>query len=129
MHFCMFCFMCINLDQGGTVISCPGHWIGYICTYAICNICILVKSILEFFKAQEGISLLYFLSIPIIKLIYHKVVSSRLSRLVAHWGIFRLFMKGNFDAYVLWPLNKMVQNWIVDWSTAHNFTVISNKNV
>ena len=32
---------------------------------------------------------------------YHKVASSRLSRLVAHFHIFRLFMKGNFDAYVL----------------------------
>ena len=31
-------------------------------------------------------------------------------------------MKGNFDAYVLWPLDKMVQNWI-DRSTACNFTV------
>ena len=34
--------------------------------------------------------------------------------LVAHFHIFRLFMKGNFDGYVLWPLDKMVQNWIVD---------------
>ena len=33
--------------------------------------------------------------------IYRKVVSSRLSRLVAHFQIFRLFMKGKFDAYVL----------------------------
>ena len=32
-------------------------------------------------------------------------------------------MKGNFDVYVLWPLDKMVQNWIVDWSTARDFTV------
>ena len=32
---------------------------------------------------------------------YRKVASSRLSRLVAHPVIFRLFMKGNFDAYVL----------------------------
>ena len=34
-----------------------------------------------------------------------------------------MFMEGNFDAYVLWPLKKMVQNWIVDRSTAHDFTV------
>jgi hypothetical protein len=33
-------------------------------------------------------------------------------------------MKGNFDAYVLWPLDKMVQNWIVDRSTARDFTVV-----
>ena len=32
--------------------------------------------------------------------IYRKVASSRLSRLVARSVIFRLFMKGNFDAYV-----------------------------
>ena len=27
------------------------------------------------------------------------------------------------DAYVLWPLDKMVQNWMVDQSTARDFTV------
>ena len=54
---------------------------------------------------------------------YHFVASSRLSRLLAHPRIFRLFMKRNFDAYVLWPLDKLVQNWIVDKSTARNFTV------
>ena len=32
---------------------------------------------------------------------YRKVVSSRLSWLVAHSKIFGLFMKGKFDAYVL----------------------------
>ena len=31
---------------------------------------------------------------------HSKVASSSLSRLVAHFWIFRLFMKGNFDAYV-----------------------------
>ena len=39
---------------------------------------------------------------------YRKVASSRLSRLVAHFHIFRLFMKGKFDAYVL--LAKSFQN-------------------
>ena len=34
-------------------------------------------------------------------LAYRKVASSSLSRLVAHFWIFRLFMKGKFDAYVL----------------------------
>ena len=38
--------------------------------------------------------------------------------------IFRRLMKGNFDAYVLWPLTKKFQNWIVDWSTARDFTVV-----
>jgi hypothetical protein len=32
---------------------------------------------------------------------YRKVASSRLSWLVAHLRIFRLFMKGKFDGYVL----------------------------
>ena len=32
---------------------------------------------------------------------YRKVASSRLSRLVAHFWIFRLLMKEKFDAYVL----------------------------
>ena len=32
-------------------------------------------------------------------------------------------MKGKFDAYVLWPLVKKFQNWIVDLSTARDFTV------
>ena len=32
---------------------------------------------------------------------YCKVLSSILSRLVAHSNIFRLFIKGKFDAYVL----------------------------
>ena len=54
---------------------------------------------------------------------YRKVASSRLSQLVANFHIFRLFMKGNFEGYVLWPLDKMVQNWIVDRSTACDFTV------
>ena len=34
-------------------------------------------------------------------LMYRKVTSSRLSRLVAHIGFFRLLMKGILDAYVL----------------------------
>ena len=59
---------------------------------------------------------------------YRKVASSRLSWLVVHFHIFRLFMKGNFDAYVLWPLDKMVQNWIVDRSTAGDFTVVDNSS-
>ena len=55
--------------------------------------------------------------------IYRKVGSSKLSWLVAHLRIFRLFMKGKFDAYVLWTLAKRVQNGIVDRFTAHNFGV------
>ena len=41
-------------------------------------------------------------------LTYRKVASSRLSRLVAHFWIFRLLMKGKFDAHVLWPLAQRV---------------------
>ena len=54
---------------------------------------------------------------------YYIVSSSRLSWLVAHSRIFKLFMKGKFYAYVLWPLAKWVQNWIVDQSIARDFTV------
>ena len=54
---------------------------------------------------------------------YRKVASSILSWLVAHSRIFRLFMKGKFDAYLLWSLAKTVQNWIVDRSTARDFTI------
>ena len=47
---------------------------------------------------------------------YRKVASSKLSRLVAHLRIFRVFMKGKFDAYVqrvpalraFWNLQKTV---------------------
>ena len=44
-------------------------------------------------------------------------------QLVAHFRILRLFIKGKFNAYVLRPLVKRVQNWIVDWFTAHNLKV------
>ena len=54
---------------------------------------------------------------------YRKVASSSLSWLVAHFQIFRRLMKGKFDAYALWPLTKKLQNWIVDRSTARDFTV------
>ena len=60
------------------------------------------------------------------KALYYIGASSRLSWLVAHSRIFRLFMKGKFDAYVVWHLVKRVQNWIVDPSTARNFTVLKN---
>ena len=55
---------------------------------------------------------------------YPKVASSSMSRLVACFQIFRSLMKGKFDAYVLWPLAQKVQNWIVDRSTARDFTVV-----
>ena len=58
---------------------------------------------------------------------YRKVACSRLSQLVAHSSILRLFKKGKFDAYVLWPLSQRVQNWIVDRSTARDSTVFGLK--
>ena len=61
--------------------------------------------------------------------IYRKVANSRLSQLVAHSRIFRLFMKGKFDAYVQWPLAETVQNWIVDRSNARDFTVYVGSRV
>ena len=47
---------------------------------------------------------------------YHKVTISIMSRLVPLSRIFQLFRKGKFDANILWPLDKRVQNWIVDRS-------------
>ena len=44
--------------------------------------------------------------INILNLIYRKVTSRSTSRLVACQRIIRLFMKGKFDAYVLWNLAK-----------------------
>ena len=38
-------------------------------------------------------------------------------------------MKGKFDAYVLWPLAKKFQNWIIDRSTARDFTVCTAQSV
>ena len=38
------------------------------------------------------------------KCVYRKVASIRLSRLIAHPSILRLFMKGKFDAYELCTL-------------------------
>ena len=58
---------------------------------------------------------------PLLILIH--TVKSRAVDLVGQSRIFRLFMKGKFDAYVLWPLTKRFQNWIVDRSTARDFTV------
>ena len=55
---------------------------------------------------------------------FPKVAWRSTSRLLACPRIFRLFMKGKFDSYVLWPLSKRVQNWTIDGSTACNFTVI-----
>ena len=60
---------------------------------------------------------------------YRKVASRSTSWLVALPRIFRLFMKGKYDAYVLWPLDKKVQNWIVDRSTACNFTVLDEAKI
>ena len=47
---------------------------------------------------------------------YRKVTNRSLSRLVAHFQIFRRLMKGKFDAYVLWTLAIKFQNWIADCS-------------
>ena len=100
------------------------------------HIDLLLKScIMPISSIKKWISYATFIEVMSLKLAFEigrqctvsnnrKVASSRLSWLVAHSSIFRLFMKGKFDAYVLWPLAERVQNWIVDQSIAHNFTVI-----
>ena len=57
------------------------------------------------------------------KVIYHKVASSRLSRLVAHLHISDCLWRGNLKLMYcdLWP--KEFKIWIVDQFTARNFTV------
>ena len=60
-----------------------------------------------------------------------KVVSTSISRLVAHPSIFRLLMKGKLDAYVLWPLAKRVElnsrmvycSWLYDNLVQSNLVV------
>ena len=54
---------------------------------------------------------------------YRKVTSSRRSWLVANPSIFRLFIRGKFDAYVMWSLAQRVRNWIVGRSTVRDFMV------
>ena len=57
---------------------------------------------------------------------YRKVVSNRLSWLVAHLRIFRLFCvyEGEILCLCTVSFDQRVQNWIVDWSTARNFMVV-----
>ena len=42
-----------------------------------------------------------------------------MSWLVTHQRICRLFMKRKFNAYVLWPLDKRIQNWIYGTCNPH----------
>ena len=57
------------------------------------------------FDVHSGIELVKKIELQSVSTTFSKLkmntASSRLSRLVAHFHIFRLFMKGNFDAYVL----------------------------
>ena len=53
---------------------------------------------------------------------YSKVASSRLSQLVAHSRIFRLFMKGKIDACVLWPLAKWNQKGLLGGLQSHTYS-------
>ena len=78
---------------------------------------------IKFYLYPSSISWDFSKIIPLSNYIYRKVANSSLSLLVAHFWSFRLFMRGKFDAYKLWPLAQRVWNWIVDWSTARYFTV------
>ena len=57
--------------------------------------------ILRIFHKQKIIMLAKFIN-------YLIAASSNSSRLEAHAGIYRLLMKGIFDAYVLWPFDKKI---------------------
>ena len=52
---------------------------------------------------------------------YREIASSNTSR--AHADFFRLFMKGIFGPYVLWPLKKKLIFWIVTCVSARDYTV------
>ena len=54
---------------------------------------------------------------------YRKVGTSNTSHLEAHIGIYRLLMKGIFDAYVLWPFDKKFVFELVTWVNTHDFTI------
>ena len=54
---------------------------------------------------------------------YRRVISSNTSRLEAHAGYFRLFMKGIFDAYVLWHFSKNNVSELVMHIRTHNSVV------
>ena len=51
--------------------------------------------------ARENVKQWTAIKYLLVQLTYRKVASSRLSRLVAHFLIFRRLMKGKFDVYVL----------------------------
>ena len=85
----------------------------------------MLSNLAEVYNQDHFVSFWYSFALPQASLIeiwsykiYRKVASSSMSWLVAHLMIFRNLMKGKFDAYVVWPLAKKIQNWIVDRSTA-----------
>ena len=55
---------------------------------------------------------------------YRKIASSNTSRLEAHVGFFRLFMKGIFCPYVIWPFDKKLIFKLVTRIRTRDYTVI-----
>ena len=55
--------------------------------------------------------------------VYHKVASSRLSRLVAHPRIFRMLKVKFVPNMYCGPLAQKFQNWMINHSTARDFMV------
>ena len=73
-------------------------------------------------SSQSSLFTISTLNLFSLNLTYHKVPSSRLSWLVAHPSIFRLFIKGKFDALTFGPTivlkDELSQIWsfnIVSW--------------
>ena len=97
-----------------------GHLVGF--SWATFSFASVVAYL---WKSSRFIIFVYFIQKKPWKYL-RKVARPSMSLSVAHQSIFRLFMKGKFDAYVVWHLVKRVQNWIVDPSTARNFTVLKN---
>ena len=55
---------------------------------------------------------------------YRKVASSNTSRFEAHAGLFKLLMKGIFDAYVLWPFDQKCVFEFLRRVNTRDFTLI-----
>ena len=58
-----------------------------------------------------------------------KVASSNTPCLEAHAGFFRLFMKGIFDPYVLWPFGKKLVFYLVTSIRTRDYTVVEIRSL
>ena len=79
-------------------------------------------------KSQKTIQEVRSSNIQVTKSMYCKVASSNMSRLEAHAGFFRLPMKGIFDPYEPWPLDKKLISKLVTHVRTRNYTVSKSQS-